>query len=187
MGYLTADELQGVGFKEIGADVLVSTRAALYGVSNITLGDHCRIDDFCLLSAGEGGIQLGRYVHIGCYSSLIGQGPIVLEDFSGVSGRVSIYSSNDDFSGNSIPLPTVPAEFRNPDSGEVRLCKYTAVGAGSIIFPNVTVGEGTVIGTRSVVTENCGEFGVYKGNPLRRVAYRSKTVMNIARQLTGSS
>ena len=38
-----------------------------------------RIDDFCVLSAGEGGIEIGDYVHVAVFCMLIGAGKIKLE------------------------------------------------------------------------------------------------------------
>ncbi|WP_319417185.1 acyltransferase [Marispirochaeta aestuarii] len=178
MGFLSLDELNKIGFKFVGKKVAVSSRAVFYNPQKISLGDYCRIDDFCLLSAGDGEIQIGRYVHIGCYSSLIGKGPIIFEDLSGTSARVSIYSSNDDYTGKSIALPTVPKKYRKVDNGKVTICRHVVVGAGSVILPNVTLKIGVAIGALSLVNRDCDEFGVYSGVPVKRVGYRLKKMIN---------
>lgn len=179
LGFLSEDELYDLGFADVGRNVSVSPRAVFHNPGAISLGDFCRIDDFCVLSAGTGGITIGRYVHIGCFSSLIGAGPIVMEDLSGLSSRVSVYSSTEDFSGLSIPLPTVPPGLRNPSHGPVRLCKHVAVGAGAVVLPNVTIETGAVIGALSLVQKDCKEFGVYTGVPARRVSYRFTDVLEL--------
>ena len=66
---------------------------------------------FC--QRGKGGIEIGNYIHIAIFCSLQGEGKITLEDFSGISSRVSIYSSNDDYTGEFMSNPTVPAEYTN--------------------------------------------------------------------------
>jgi maltose O-acetyltransferase len=43
------------------------------------------------------------------------------------------------------------------------------VGAGSIILPNVTIGDNVIIGAGSVVTRSIPENCVYAGNPARFV------------------
>lgn len=53
-------------------------------------------------------MYIGNYIHIAVYSSLIGSGRITLMDYSNISSRVSIYSSNDDYSGNYMSNPMVP-------------------------------------------------------------------------------
>ncbi|MBI3747551.1 MAG: hypothetical protein HY262_01680, partial [Chloroflexi bacterium] len=90
--YLTPDELAELGLASVGSDVKVSRDVRLYGTSSISIGNHVRIDDFTVISAAEP-VIIGNHVHIHSFCGLYGQAGIVLEDFSGVSGRVSIYSA----------------------------------------------------------------------------------------------
>src|SRR5690606_26286560 len=149
------------------ANVLISDKASIYNPEKISIGSHVRIDDFCVLSAGEGGIEIGNYVHIAVFSLLIGAGRITLDDFSGVSSRVSIYSSNDDYSGRALTNPTVAESFKNVKVASVSIGKHVIIGSGSIVLPGVTVGKGTAIGALSLVTKNCDEFKIYSGSPAR--------------------
>src|SRR5207249_2610301 len=105
-----------------------------------------RIDDFCILSAGEKGIFLGSYIHIACYTSLIGKAAITLADYSNLSSRVSIYSSNDDYSGNYMTNPMVPPQFTNVDHRPVNIGRHCIVGSGTVILPGVTLEEGSAVG-----------------------------------------
>ena len=70
MSFLKQNELDDLGFKFLGKNVLISDKCSLYNTKNISIGDNTRIDDFCILSAGENGIEIGRYVHIACFSPL---------------------------------------------------------------------------------------------------------------------
>ena len=89
MAWLTAEEIENMGFADVGKNVYLSSKASYYNCPNIRIGHDVRIDDFCVLSAGEGGIDIGNYIHIAIFSSLIGSGNITLDDFSGLSSRVS--------------------------------------------------------------------------------------------------
>lgn len=179
MAFMTEEELADVGFKFVGKNVLLSRKASFYNAANIWIDDFARVDDFCVLSAGGGGIRIGKYVHIGCYSSLIGRDAIVLEDFSGVSGRVSIYSSDDDYSGDFMCHPTIPDGCRNVHSGSVILKKYSIIGAGTVILPEVVIGQGAAVGALSLVKNNCEEFGVYAGIPARKVKERTRELLKL--------
>lgn len=53
--WYSGEELSHMGFASLGKEVKLSRRAALYGIERIAIGDHSRIDDFCVLSAGTGG------------------------------------------------------------------------------------------------------------------------------------
>jgi len=176
------EELEQLGFKSIGKNVLISKKASLYGISRMSIGDNVRIDDFCVLSAGKGEIQIGNFVHIAVYSSLIGEGKIKLGDFSGISSKVSIYSSNDDYTGNYMTNPTVPSEFTNVTHADVTICKHALIGSGSVILPGVTLNEGAVISALSMVNKDCDEFTIYKGNPAIKIIERSRELLKCENQ-----
>jgi galactoside O-acetyltransferase len=178
MGMLTREQIASLGFAEVGEGVQISDKASFYGASRISIGDHSRIDDFCVLSAGAGGIALGQHVHIAVYSSLIGAGRITVEDFCNVSSRVSIYSSSDDYSGHSMTNPTVPEAFTGVQHADVILNRHVIVGSGSVILPGVRLHEGVAIGALSLVRSSCEAFGIYAGNPLRRLKDRSRDLLS---------
>jgi dTDP-4-amino-4,6-dideoxy-D-glucose acyltransferase len=177
--FYSEDELGLLGFKSLGSNVLISRKASFYGVSRISIGNNVRIDDFCVLSAGSGGIEIGDYVHIALYSSLQGEGRIVLSDFVGISSRVSVYSSNDDYSGEFMSNPTLPAKYTRVRHGEVILHKHVLIGSGAVLLPGIIVGEGAVIGALSLVNNNCEEFFIYKGNPAQKLLRRSKRLLEL--------
>ena len=179
MAFLSRASLDQMGFAHVGENVLISDKASIYGANRISVGDHARIDDFCILSAGEGGIEIGRHVHIACYVSILGAGKVTLEDFCGISGRVSIYSSNDDYSGEWLTGPTVASEFTNVTSAAVTVGRHGIVGAGSVILPGVTLGEGCAIASLSLVNRDCDSFVIYAGCPARKVKARSDRLLEI--------
>jgi acetyltransferase-like isoleucine patch superfamily enzyme len=183
MSYFSAKELEQLGFKSLGRDVSISTKASLYGVARISIGSHVRIDDFCILSAGEGGIGIGSFVHIACYCSLIGKERIQLEDFTGLSSRVSIYSSSDDYSGAAMTNPTVPNEFTAVQHGPVTLQKHAIVGSGTVILPGVVLGQGSAVGALSLVAKDCQPFTIYSGVPARRVGERKQALLELEKRL----
>ena len=175
--FYTQEELDLLGFKRIGKSVHISRKVSFYGISRIEIGNNVRIDDFCVLSAGAGGIIIGNYVHIAVFSSLMGDGCIRLDDFSGLSSRVSIYSSNDDYSGQHMTNPTVPSEFTGVFSSDVRIAKHVIVGSNSVIMPGVVLNTAVAIGAFSFVNRDCEEFSIYKGNPAKKIADRSRNLL----------
>ena len=183
MSYYSPDELSALGLARFGDDVRISKKASLYNPGRIAVGSHVRIDDFCVLSAGEGGIEIGDYVHIAVFCSLMGAGKICLADFSGLSSRVAIYSSNDDYSGAFLTNPTVPARFTGVVSGDVIVGKHVIIGAGSVILPGLALEEGVSVGALSLVTKNCASFGMYFGAPARRIGERKRDLLELERQL----
>jgi galactoside O-acetyltransferase len=177
--FLTKLELEQKGFKSIGENVLISNLSSIYNAKNIEIGSNVRIDDFCILSAGEGGIQIGNNIHIACYVSMIGAGKITLEDFSQVSSRVVILSSSDDFLGDYLVGPCIPSEFTNVKSAPVKLMKHSVIGTGSTILPNVTINEGAAVGAMSLVKDDVGEFDIVVGIPAKKVKNRKTKILEM--------
>lgn len=186
MGFLTKDAIDKLGFASVGKNVQISDKASFYGNSRISIGSNVRIDDFCILSAGTDGIKLGNYIHIAAYCSLIGKATIKLDDFSGLSSRVSIYSSSDDYSGEYMTNPTVPSEFTNVIHGAVYIGRHVIVGSGTIILPNVTLEDGVAVGALSLVTKNCLRLGTYVGNPAKKIKVRKDNLFDLENKLLKS-
>jgi acetyltransferase-like isoleucine patch superfamily enzyme len=180
MPHLNKEELKK--FKYVGKNVLVSSLASVHNPGNISIGDFSRIDDFCVLSAGEGGITIGRNVHIAVYVSLIGKEKIRIDDFAGVSSRTSVYSSNDDYSGDFMTGPTVDTHFTNVTNGEVYIGKHVVIGAGSIILPHVKIMEGAIVGALSLVKKDCESFGVYTGVPAEKISTRTNRLLQLEKE-----
>lgn len=180
---LSRRDIESMGFASLGENVQISDKASFYGAGRITIGSNTRIDDFCVLSAGEGGIEIGNHIHIAVYTSLIGAGQICLADFCNLSSRVSIYSSSDDYSGETLTNPTVPDEFKNVRHAPVYLRRHVIIGSGSVILPGVTLEEGVAVGALSMVNKDCAAFGIYAGNPIRRVKERKRNLLDLEKML----
>lgn len=178
MGFLKREELEKMGFAALGSNVLISDKASVYNPAKITLGSNVRIDDFCIISAGEGGIEFGDYVHIACYVSLIGSALISVGDYVGISSKSAVYSSSDDYSGNFLVGPTIPNQFKNVDNRPVVFEQHALVGAGTIVLPGVTIGEGTAVGALSLVAKNLDPWGIYIGSPIKFIKPRSKAMLD---------
>ena len=186
MPQLTRKAIEGMGFVTVGKNVMISDKACFYNCAAISVGSNVRIDDFCVLSAGVGGISIGNHIHIAIGVSLIGAGKITVCDFSNLSSRVSIYSSNDDYSGATMTGPTLPREFTNVRHADVFIGRHTIVGSGSIILPGVTLEEGVAVGALSLVNKRCGAFGIYAGNPARLVKERKRDLLALEQRFLAS-
>lgn len=182
MAMLSREAVKALGFASVGENVQISDRASFYGMGRIVLGNNVRIDDFCVVSAGAGGIDIGNYVHIAVGALLIGAGKITLCDFVGISARSSVYSSNDDYSGAAMTGPTLPSEFTNVRHRDVYVGKHGIVGSGSIILPGVTLEDGVAVGALSLVAKRCEAFGIYAGNPARRIKERKRDLLDLEQQ-----
>jgi len=183
MAILSREQIEAMGFAEVGKNARLSDKASYYNCPRIRIGDNVRIDDFCVLSAGAGGIEIGSYIHIAVYSSLIGAGRISVRDFSNISSRVSIYSSSDDYSGASMTNPMVPCRYTQVTHADVEIGRHVIIGSGSVVLPGVILEEGVAIGALSLVNQNCRTFCIYAGTPARFLRERKRDLLALEERM----
>jgi acetyltransferase-like isoleucine patch superfamily enzyme len=180
MAYYTEEQLQFLGFKQIGKNVKISDKASIYNCEEIEIGDNSRIDDFCVIS---GKVKIGRNVHITPMCLVAGgEKGIIFEDFTTIAYGVQIFTQSDDYSGQTMTNSTIPKEYKNEYMKEIILKKYSIVGAGSIIMPGVVLAEGTSVGAMSLILKSTEPWGIYVGNPIKRLKNRKKDLLELEKE-----
>lgn len=172
--FYSEEELLSMGFKSIGKGCCISRKASFYGIGKMSIGDNVRIDDFCILS---GNITLGSHIHISAYVALYGAEGIVFEDYTGISPRGTIYSAMDDFSGDYLIGPIHPEGYTNVTGGPVVVKRFSQIGCNSVIFPNVLINEGVVVGACSLVRHDLESWNIYAGLPVKKLKPRKKDLL----------
>ena len=138
---------------------------------HFSVGEYSQIDDFVFLNAGKR-CAIGRFAHLSCFVSIIGGGEFTLDDFSGLSAGCRVITGSDDFRGPFLTNPTVPRELSNYLISKVTIEKYVIVGTNTVIYPGVTIGEGVAVGAGCHVRRSLPPWGLYAGDPLRKIAER---------------
>lgn len=175
--FYTPEELAQIGLKSYGENVRISRYAQIYSPEKISIGDNVRIDDFCILS---GNITIGSHIHIAAYCALYGADyGIIMEDYTGLSARATIYAAMDDFSGDYLIGPIHEDKSINVTGGLVQICKYAQIGAGGLVFPSVCVGEGTVLGAMSMAKQALIPWSIYAGIPARKIMQRNNQLLEL--------
>jgi galactoside O-acetyltransferase len=183
--FYTKKQLTQLGLKSFGENVLISDKCSIYSPQNIEIGDNVRIDDFCILSPSTS-LKIGNYVHISCYASIIGAGDVVIEDFCSISGRVSIYSSNDDYTGLYMTNPMVPKDYTKVTHAPVIIKKHSIIGAGSVVLPNTIVNEGVSVGSLSLLNGEYEDYSAYVGVPAKKIKNRQKRFLKYEKFVGGN-
>ncbi len=181
MPFMNPREINALNFKYIGVNVKLSSLASFDKPHLMSIGDNSRVDDFCALS---GWVTIGRNVHIAVMNSIVAsEQEIEIQDFAGLAFGCRLFSSSDDYSGESMTNPTVPREFKRISHGKIRIGRHVILGTNSIVFPNVNIGEGCAIGANSLVNKSTEPWGIYMGSPVRRIKNRSKNLLILEKNL----
>ena len=180
MAFFRQSELLKLGFKKLGSNVKISDKSSIYNPEQISLGDNSRIDDFCVVS---GNVTLGRNVHIAVFCNVAGgEKGIVFEDFSGLAYGCHVFSQSDDYSGETMTNPTVPDEYKSEKKERIVIGRHVILGTQSIVFPGVTLAEGSASGAGTVITQDTEAWSLYVGNPAKKIKDRSRRLLALERQ-----
>ena len=177
MGYLTDENLEKMGFKRLGKNVKISDKASIYNADQIEISDNSRIDDFCVIS---GRVVIGKYCHITPQCLVAGGEPgVFFDDFCTIAYGVKIFSQSDDYSGETMTNSLISKGFKNEKFAAVYIKTHVIIGAGSIVFPGVTLAEGCSVGAMSLVNRNTSSWGIYHGVPAIRVKDRKRDLLKL--------
>lgn len=180
MAYYSEEQLSSMGFKKLGRNVKISDKSSIYNADQIEIGDNSRIDDFCVIS---GRVYIGEYCHI-TPMCLIAGGTlgVFISDFCTLAYGVKIFSQSDDYSGETLTNSLISKKYKNEKFAAVRLGRHVIVGANSTIFPGIEIAEGCSIGAMALVNKSTLPWGIYVGNPARRVKERKKDLLALEKQ-----
>ena len=173
-------------FKSLGHDVMMHERVTLVGIENISIGSHVRIDpDVILLATGP--LTIGCYTHIATGVFIAARAGFEMKNFANIAHGARIYTINDDYSGEHLMGPTIPAELLNLQFGAVLMQEHATVGAGAIVLPGVTMGEGSLLGALSLIGRSTEPWTMYGGVPAKPLKERRRDVIRKGQELLKSS
>lgn len=179
--FLSEKELAELGLKAYGKNVLIGRHVVLYSPGQLTLGDDVRIDDFTIIS---GKVTMGSFIHISQFCGIYGGDEgIVMEDYSGLSAKCSVYAVSDDYTGHSMTNPMVPSKYKPTSiSKAVHIGKHAIVGCNSVVLPGVDIPEGAAVGSLSCVTSSLEPWSINIGIPAKKKTDRAKDILDLEKQ-----
>ncbi len=148
--------------KRIASEAKLTIGAFSYCVSGYFFG--ANIGRYC--SFGEG-VQIGRHSHPLSFGST---SPIFYNEQSAIFGNA--FKSNHLYDKFSFSEP--PTKFK-----ETFIGNDVYIGHEALIMPGLKIGNGAVIGARSVVTKDVPDYAIVAGSPATiRKSRFSETIAN---------
>ena len=171
--FFSKDELRDLGIR-FGKNCLIHKSSNIVFPKNLILENNVRVDAFTNIVNPQR-IKLKTNVHIGPYCLLsANRGSITLENNSGLSAGVQIYTHSDDYTGTSFFGP-----FNKEISGKnqnIIISKFSLIGSNSIILPGAKIPEGVSVGALSLVNTVLKKWSIYSGNPIKFILPRKKKI-----------
>lgn len=160
---------QSTEFKHFGNDTVIETGTLVFHPENISIGDRVYIGHNTILKGyHEEEMWIGDGTWIGQQCFIHSAGGIFIGKAVGIGPCVKILTSWHRDLDSDIPVMFNPLAF-----GRVEIMDGADIGIGTIILPNVTIGEGAIVGAGSVVTKSIEPYTVYAGAPARFLRNRA--------------
>jgi galactoside O-acetyltransferase len=158
-------------FAEKGQAVELHPFIVFVAPEALHLKSHIRISEFCWILAGIRTV-IGNFVHLAPFTSIAGGGFCLFEDFSAAAAGVRVITGSDLVGGEGLPSPLVPRELRAVERAYVHLERHAFLASNVVVHPGVTIGEGAVVASNSVVTRDLEPWTIHRGRPARPVRPR---------------
>ncbi len=137
---------------------------------HVELGDYCKIrNNVILRTNGDGRIFMGERSGLSYYCLIEATTIIKIGRFTGIAEFTVIRDTNHLVFGTAEHWRVTPYIAEPIVIGDC-----VAVMSGSYICPGVAIGDGAIVGQRSVVTKDVGPFEVWAGNPARKLGHRTE-------------
>ena len=163
--------------RSCGDDVFISANVEIRRPYLVRVGNHVAIDSGLYLTTAA---DIGDYTHLSPQLIVTGGAlsTLIVEDFVSIGAGSRLICGSDRFMGDGLTSVTVPTEFRDTvDAGIIRCARFAGIGTNVVIMPNVTIGEGSVLGACSLVMHDTEPWTVYVGVPARPVKTRPREKM----------
>ncbi|ELP5730607.1 acyltransferase [Vibrio vulnificus] len=132
--------------------------------SILNLNRNVKLDkEIRIIATNKTTVNIGTGCKIGLGTVINGGGNITVGEKTLISGYVYLQSSMHEHTKDSDIIDS------GYTYGDINIGKGSWIGVHSVIFPNVELGERTIVGSNAVVTKSSGNKSVLVGVPAKRV------------------
>jgi acetyltransferase-like isoleucine patch superfamily enzyme len=149
----------------------------------LTVGENCLLNAAFVFEAKTGEIRLGDRCYLGANSAILCRNKVLLGNDVTIAWNVTIYdhdSHSMHWRDRAIAVKLFYERYGKSDcfdkldwsnvrSAPIVLHDRVWIGFGATILKGVTIGEGAVVASCSVVTQDVEPYTVVAGNPARAV------------------
>lgn len=149
----------------------------------LEIGDQCILLNHFVFESTQGHIKVGNGVFINSSTMVISRSSIEIGDYVTIAWDCVIYdhdshsiSYKDRIADQEQQLIDFPAgnmvankDWSTVNTSPIRIGNYAWLGFDVTVLKGVTIGEGAIVGARSVVTKDVPPWTIVAGNPARVV------------------
>ncbi len=159
----------GAHFKSLGRGSIIRNPMLIANPDCISIGERVSIRDGVRLEAVKDGfgrtpeMAIGTGTYIEQNVQIVCHNRIVIGRDVAIAGACAIVDVNHPF--REIRIPGSVANRIADEDSYVEIGDRVFIGYGSVVLPNVRIGQYAVVGANSVVTEDVPEYAIVAGVP----------------------
>lgn len=159
--------------KKCGEGVKIYPLAKLAFPHLIDLGNHCKIRDFAFIFAGMG-VTIGEYSDMQPHTVIWGGGETIIGNRVSIGPGSVLLSAVYSHAEGLKMVDGLEEGSSKALYGKLVIQDDVYIGANCTLMPNITIGEGAVIGAASFVNKDVEPWGIYVGSPAKKIGERNK-------------
>jgi galactoside O-acetyltransferase len=160
--------------KYCGKDVRTYPLGKIAKPESVELDDNCQIFDFAFIYGGKF-TKIGKHSIICWYALIEGGGEAFIGDRVLIGPGTKIITGVFDHRHGFRMVDQLPEGQFNLITGRTTIGDDVSISANCTILPNITIGEGAIVGANSLVREDLEPWGIYVGSPCKKIGEREKT------------
>jgi dTDP-4-amino-4,6-dideoxy-D-glucose acyltransferase len=157
--------------KSCGSDVRLMPLAKVANPGVVELGDFTRVRDFVFIWGGQG-VKIGKHCDIQPHVVVWGGGTLEIGDRVSVGPSSVLLTAVYLHEGGLRMVDGLREGMSKALYGKLTIGSDVYIGASCTCMPEITIGEGAIIGAGSFVNKDCEPMGIYVGSPAKKIGAR---------------
>lgn len=159
--------------RRCGASTRLNPLCKILKPEVVEIGDHSRVCDFVFIWGGRG-VRIGDHTDVQPQTVVWGGGELVVGDHVSVGlGSILLTAVYSHKEGLRM-VDGLAEDETNALYGKLVIGNDVYIGAHATILPNVTVGEGAIVGAHTMLNKDAEPWGIYVGSPARKIGERPR-------------
>lgn len=159
--------------KSCGEGTKLQPLAKIANAHVVEIGSKTRIRDFVFIWGGQG-VKIGDLCDIQPHVTVWGGGSLEVGDRVSIGpGTVlltAVYSHEEGLRMvDGLEDGAAKALY-----GTLKVGSDVYIGANCTLMPDITIGEGAILGAGSFINKDCEPWGIYVGSPAKKIAVRPR-------------
>lgn len=105
-------------------------------------------------------VFIGEYVHVDIWHADL----IYIDDYAHITSGCRLLCHQRDLTGYCVGDNAADLKYRK---GEIHIGKGVMLGMETMVMPGVTIGDGAIVGARSMVTKDIPPYTIAVGSPAK--------------------